>query len=305
MPIATAKTVLNQTNKNNKRNIAPISSQATLSSQATMPSQAKAPNLSAKRKISSKKRQEKGYVIQISPGQAHPLPKFALSEQNQFMDFKMVKATWLSKYLVLHKKVTQIIESEKKEVLGEAKLLFQEFPKSALLPYRLYVEELKLFSPVNADIVSVRMRLYTYTGGAHGGSQYYSLNYSLKEKKFLSLQDIFPISNYCAKLIMVGLKSLFQKQPLDRCQKPTPSQKEIVGSEEFLNLIISLRELLWTFRKQGNKYDKYVKQDILRGTSEKKHFKIWNLQKGKIVFLFPEYQIGPYSAGSFEVFIPL
>ena len=278
-----------------------------------------------------------GYVIQIPPGQARPLPKGSLSEQNRLLDFKMVKAPWLSKYPVLHKKVSQLIQTKKQAILEDARSLSKEFPKSALLPYRLYVEEIKRFSPKDPDIVSLRIKLYTYTGGAHGGTQYHSWNYninqtgfekgaasvifssynkdlkheksnqtSIKSQKFLSLHDLFPISDYCAQLVMVGRKPLFQKKPLKACQPPAnQTTANIIGSESLLNIIIQAQDILFAFRKQGNEYDRHIKGDILRGTIKAKHFKIWNVHEDKIVFLFPEYQVGPYSAGSFEVFISL
>ena len=278
-----------------------------------------------------------GYVIQIPPGQARPLLKGSLSEQNRLLDFKMVKAPWLSKYPVLHKKVSQLIQTKKKAILEDARSLSKAFPKSALLPYRLYVEEIKHFSPKDPDIVSLRIKLYTYTGGAHGGTQYHSWNYNIKSQKFLSLSDLFPISDYCAQLVMVGRKPFFQKKPLKACQHPANQIKTninqtgfekgaslgvfssynkdmkpensnkigIIGSESLLNTIIQAQDILFAFRKQGNEYDRHIKGDILRGTIKAKHFKIWNVHEDKIVFLFPEYQVGPYSAGSFEVFIPL
>ena len=305
---------------------APASASASAKTKANTP-------LSSKRQISSTS--QKGYVVNIPPGQALPIPREEKSEKNQLIHFKMTKAPWLSQYPSIQKEVTKIIQDQKQEILKTAKDLFQEFPKSSLLPYRLYVEELKLFIPkrhdfsatckskhlgplnskseerfkchwYNKDIVSVRMRLYTYTGGAHGGSQYYSWNYNTKSQQFLSLRDMFPISDYCAKLTMVGRKPFFQKQPLPECLKPSINQgEEIKGSEEFLNTIIQTQDILFAFRKQGNEYDRYIKGDILRGTIKAKHFKIWNVHEDKIVFLFPEYQVGPYSAGSFEVFVPL
>ena len=248
-----------------------------------------------------------GYVINIPLGQAGPLTsKSEVSGQNQLLDFKMAEAGWLTQYSAIHKEVSQIIQSKKKAILESAQSLFREFPKSALLPYRLYVEELKMFSPADPDIVSVRMKLYTYTGGAHGGSHYYSWNYSLKKQQFLSLRDIFPISDYCAELKAVGLKPLFQKKPLEECFKPVSNlDSAIKGSKEFLNLVVHIRELLFENQKQGDEYDKHRKRDILRGTMKHKHFQIWNLKGRQIQFIFPEYQVGSYSAGAFLLHLPL
>ena len=258
------------------------------------------PNVYKNRQTSSK--QYKGHVVHIPPRQVSPILK--TDRTNPLLDFKSFLKEKISNPVLpaIQKEITKIIQSEKQALLKSAKELFNKIPHSALLPYRLYVEEIKLFKPLNPDIVSVRIRLYTYTGGAHGGTQYYSWNYSQKQRKFLSLNDIFPVSDYCAQLVMVGRKPLFQKKPLSECLNPSPSQN-ITGSEELLNLVIRVQNILFRHKKQGNKYDKYIKGDILRGTQ--KHFKIWNIHQNEIIIVFPEYQVGPYAAGSFEVFVPL
>ena len=146
--------------------------------------------------------------------------------------------------------------------------MFKKLPRSALLPYKLHIEELKLFKPRDRDIVSVRMTVYTYTGGAHGGRDRYSWNRSKSKKKFLSLDDA-------------------------------------LSPEQFELLVRRVRQILFSRQKQGDGYDKHRRAHIQRGTSSKEDFKIWNFNRGGIVFVFPEYQTASYAAGSFEVYVPL
>ena len=169
---------------------------------------------------------------------------------------------------MIQKEVEQIVKKNKEEIQKEAEKLFQEFPQSVLLPYKLHIEELKLFKPHNKDIVSVRMTAYIYTGGAHGGKNYYSWNWNKKKKKFLSLG-------------------------------------EIINLKQFELLVRQVRQTLFARQKQNDEYDKQRKAHIKRGTSKKEDFKIWNLKQKGIVFMFPEYQVASYAAGSFEVYIPL
>ena len=175
--------------------------------------------------------------------------------------------SWLEQALQIKTSAEQIIQEKRREILAGAESLFQEFPHSALLPYRLYVTEMRRFPCKDPDIVSARMILYEYTGGAHGGNHYYSWNWSRKRKKFLSLSDVL-----------------------------SPSQFELVADQ--------VRKALFESQKLGDGYDKYRKDQIQRGASKKEDFKIWNLHENGIRFVFPEYQVASYAAGRFEVFVP-
>ncbi len=235
------------------------------------------------------KSNKKGRVINTHPISAVPIHQVTNQEgqKNRLLDFKSVSAVWLKDYPIIKQEVEKIILKEQQQITADAKELFKENPHSNLLPYRLYVKELKLYHPnlntpeselkrnkkqpsqsrEHQDIVSVRMKIYTYTGGAHGGSSYYSWNWSKKTKKFLSLTDL-------------------------------------LSARQFAQLVEHTRNLLFEHEKRGNSYDKYIKEEIQRGTNKPKHFKIWNLHQNEIVIMFPEYQVASYAAGSFEVYIP-
>ena len=112
------------------------------------------------------------------------------------------------------------------------------------------------------------MATYIYAGGAHGGKNYYSWNWSKTKKKFLSLE-------------------------------------EVVTTKQFKLLVKQVRQILFRKQKQNDEYDKYRKAHIQRGTSKQKDFQVWNFDRKMIVFIFPEYQVASYAAGSFEVYVPL
>ena len=206
--------------------------------------------------------------IQTKPKNQKTNFSAAKQAKKRLVDFKQIQAPWLEKYPMIQQEVKQIIKKYKEEITKDAEALFQEFPKSALLPYKLYIEEIKQFKPDNPDIISVRMIIYTYTGGAHGGKNYYNWNWSNRKKKFLSLD-------------------------------------EVITSKQFATLITHTRDTLFERQKQGDEYDKHRKKHIQRGTSKKEDFKVWNLNQSGIVFVFPEYQVASYAAGSFEVYVPL
>ena len=193
---------------------------------------------------------------------------FAKGQKRQLLDFKSVEAPWLKQYPVIEQEVKKIIKKNKESTTKYAEEVFQEFPHSVLLPFKFYIEELKLFKPYNQDIVSLRMVIYTYTGGAHGGKSYYSWNWSKTKKKFLSLD-------------------------------------QVVDLKQFSLLVKQTRDILFKKQKQDDDYDEQRKAYIQRGTSKKEDFKVWNFDRNGVVFVFPEYQVASYAAGSFEVYIPL
>lgn len=191
----------------------------------------------------------------------------AEQKKRRLLDVELVQAPWLKQYPMIEQEVNHIIDWYKKNIERYAKELFQEFPDSFLLPYELRMEEIRQFEPDIQDIISVRMIIYTYTGGAHGNRSYYRWNWSKSRKQFLSLE-------------------------------------EIITSGQLTPLINHTRDILFEQQKKGDKYDECRRASIQKGISEKEDFEIWNLDRDGIVFVFPEYQVASYAEGSFEVYIP-
>ena len=188
--------------------------------------------------------------------------------KRQLFDFQPAQAPWLKKYPPIQQEVEKILKKQKEEITKDAEDLFQEFPTTALLPYSLYVKELKLFKHDKQDIVSVRMAIRIYTGGAHGNKFYYSWNWDGKKNKFIPLN-------------------------------------EVVSPKQFTNLVKQVRKSLIKQRTKKYEYNKEMQVQIERGTSEGKDFKVWNFKKNGIEIVFPEYQVASFAEGSFEVFVSL
>ena len=207
-------------------------------------------------------------VIIVSMTFLMSLCYYAKTQQRKLFDFKRDDISWLKQYPEVQKEVQKVIEEGKRDTQEDAQSLFREFPESNLLPYKFYVEEVKLFSHGRLNIVSIRMTVYYYTGGAHGQRNYYSWNWSKTEKKFTSLD-------------------------------------EVISSDKFEKLVKHTRRILFEKQKQDDEYDKQRKTNIQEGVSQPEDFKIWNFDRDGITFTFPEYQTASYIAGSFEVYIPL
>ena len=194
----------------------------------------------------------------------------SFSSGRKLIDFQVLEPPWLDRHTEIKNEIQKIIQQLKRDITKDAGDFFKQHPRSGLLPFKLHVQELKLFEPGgNQNMVSVRMQVYTYTGGAHGGTQSYSFNWNKKTKKFLSFNDVFPT----------------QKQ--------------------FDNVVQKTRSILFEKQKQGNDYDRFRWSHIKRGTSKREDFKIWNLHQNTLVVVFPPYQVASYAAGRFEVSIPL
>ncbi len=188
--------------------------------------------------------------------------------RRQLFNFKPMPAPWLREYPIIQKEVEKIIKKEKEAIIKDAESLFQEFPTTALLPYSLHVQELKLFKHDKQDVVSVRMAIRIYTGGAHGNKFYYSWNWDRQKNKFISLD-------------------------------------EVVSPEQFTNLVSKVRSALIEQRKRNYEYSKQMQTQIEEGTSGKDDFKVWNFKKNGIEFTFPEYQVASFAEGHFKVFVSL
>jgi len=197
-----------------------------------------------------------------------PLPCFSsVSQKTKLVDFKTVKANRVDQHPEIKTEINKIIRKGKNQIKQSAESLFKEFPNTKLLPFKFYVREIKLFKHKNPDIISVRLITYSYTGGAHGSKNYYSWNWSKNKKRFLSLDDL-------------------------------------INSKNFETIVQKTRAKLFKMQRQNDEYDKHRKISIKNGTSKKADFKIWNLKNSGYVFMFPEYQVASYAAGSFEIYIP-
>jgi hypothetical protein len=121
---------------------------------------------------------------------------------------------------------------------------------------------------IDQNVISIVFNISNYTGGAHGANYFSALNYDVKNKKFITLADLFPgqtdylknISDYCIE-----------------------------------NLKQQLRD------RVGYDTGSWVKEGA--GPTEE-NFSIFLINKNNIVFYFPQYQVAAYALGDFKVTIP-
>lgn len=124
----------------------------------------------------------------------------------------------------------------------------------------------KMFS-TNRNVISIRFSIYTnFYGAAHPFTTFLSLNYDIKQKKLLSLDQIFKSKDYLQFLATYSKKVLTKKLSKAASTSTEPDQE-------------GLKPLA-------------------------KNFKIWNLTSDGLLLTFPPYQVAAYVFGPQEVLIP-
>lgn len=169
-----------------------------------------------------------------------------------------------------NKKIRSVVESEQNVFLNEInKNQNTQSQKENNNVYWFYVK----WSPdqVNDEVVSLILRTYFYTGGAHGGERIFTFNFDKKLKKEISFEDLFTgVSN-----------------PVERV------------SQYVMNDLLSQLE-----RQSGGENNS---QMIREGAGPKKEnfsrFTISN--NGIITFYFEEYQVAAYAFGEQKVRMPI
>ena len=92
---------------------------------------------------------------------------------------------------VVNGKISQLIDSlqnDLKAQLNEYLQKAREMKEEPMIPFELDVKDSVFMA--DRHYISVRLAVYTLTGGANGLTEYYAVNYSLKDKRFLSPEGI-------------------------------------------------------------------------------------------------------------------
>ena len=92
---------------------------------------------------------------------------------------------------VVNEEISRLIDSLQNDLKAQLNQYLQKAREMKVEPMIPFVLEVK-DSVFMADrhYISVRLAVYTLTGGANGLTEYYAVNYSLKDKKFLNSEGI-------------------------------------------------------------------------------------------------------------------
>jgi hypothetical protein len=139
---------------------------------------------------------------------------------------------------------------------------YAEYPRQ----YDFYVKYEK--GQVDENIISAVLEVYSFTGGAHGATNFIPTNYSPKDNKEIKLADIFSgQEDYVKKISDFCIKNLTEQITAG------------AGSTE------------GTWIEDG------------AGPKEE-NFSVFLINQNSITFYFPQYQVAPYALGDFKVIMP-
>ena len=96
---------------------------------------------------------------------------------------------------VVNERVKQLVDSLQNDLKSQLKEYLQEAQEAKIepmIPFTLDIQD-SIFM-ADAHYISLRMVVFTLTGGANGLTEYYAFNYSIKQDKFLSPEDILNYS---------------------------------------------------------------------------------------------------------------
>jgi len=126
------------------------------------------------------------------------------------------------------------------------------------------------FNLVNNKILSAKIEYYQFTGGAHGGTTYDFINYSIDSGEKINWDQIFKKDSDYLKIISDYAKNSLNRQLL----KPEDSMSDLGWIEEGTSPISDNYNTNVGFNKDG------------------------------LVIVFQQYQVAAYAAGPQEVTIP-
>jgi hypothetical protein len=132
--------------------------------------------------------------------------------------------------------------------------------------YDFYVKYAK--GQADENVISAVLEIYSFTGGAHGATNFIPINYSQKNNKEIKLADIFSgQEDYVKKISDFCIKNL--------TEQITAGAGSIEGT--------------WIEDGAGPKEE---------------NFSIFLINQNSITFYFPQYQVAPYALGDFKVIMP-
>lgn len=132
----------------------------------------------------------------------------------------------------------------------------------------------------NKSYISFTLLYGGFTGGAHGYENKISFNYDLKNKKVLTLKDMFSTNFDYLKYLSTETRKELEKQfaTLSKEDKANSSPGAV---QEYIDNMVSMI-------KEGTK-------------PEESNFSIFTFTPEKIKIYFAQYQVGPHTIGMPEV----
>ena len=192
--------------------------------------------------------------------------------EGEYPQFKMAATDFNQKIASL---ISGKINNFKKESLDNWKARLETMPVGEPVPQNppTPFDFIASWQPtqLNNKYLSFVIKIYYFTGGAHGNEEIYAFNYDMLKKKEISINDFFGSSQEALKKISeVSAQDII-------------SQLQSTGWKEFDN----------------------IKEMVNQGTAPvPENFKDFNFNNYSLIVYFQKYQVAPGAAGSLTVTIP-
>lgn len=162
------------------------------------------------------------------------------------------------------------LEQLKKAYVDSVAALFSTNNEDIPIGYSL--EYKPRFIAQNQQLAMFTAYLYAYTGGAHGMYSTHFVNFDLKNKKVLKLDDIL-LANQQEKFNQLLKQAYLDYLSLTEYEESNNKAEQILADRAEMGWIVEPTDN-FTFRYDG------------------------------LVLSYPPYDLGPYAAGEIELFIP-
>ncbi len=164
------------------------------------------------------------------------------------------------------------IDSFKKESLDNWKARLDTMPGDKPVPKHPPFEFIASWqaAQLNNKYLSLLIKIYYFTGGAHGNEEIHAFNYDIVKKKKIGIEDFF------------------------------------LSPQEALNKIsgISAQDITSQLQSRQWKIDDNLKEMLNQGTAPVfDNFKNFNFDSHKLILYFQKYQVAPGAVGSLTVTI--
>lgn len=122
---------------------------------------------------------------------------------------------------VLNKATEALVQELSESLKKEATDFFQDMAAQEMerpaWGYELMVDDSVFMA--SSKYISVRLRTYTFTGGAHGMTKFYTFNYDVEQQKMLKNEEILDFAK--SDMIDAQLEANFQNPENCFSEKPT------------------------------------------------------------------------------------
>lgn len=143
---------------------------------------------------------------------------------------------------------------------------FMEYAKSELEFNFTYTLDINYEEYSYNNYLSFVFYTSIYTGGAHPDNKIFTINYDILNNKIITIDDI-------------------------------------ISNDKLLTLSNESRKIL--MQNKNIEHDKNSKEMLVEGTKPlKNNFRNFVFSENGLIIYFEQYQIAPYSSGSFKVLIP-